>query len=81
MLAAQALFAAVSYYGDLAEHHYLELKSTLDPSANKDKEKIANFILGAASRTADLRVTAFQGYGVVIVGAAPGSSLASLRLT
>jgi hypothetical protein len=72
VLAAQALFAAVAYYGDLAEYHYLELKSTLDPSAKKDIQKIANFILGAANRTPDVRVTAFQGYGVVIVGAAPG---------
>lgn len=70
VLAAQALVAAVAQQGDLAERHYLELKSTLDLSTKKDKEKIAKFILGAANRMPDVAATAFEGYGVMIVGVA-----------
>jgi hypothetical protein len=57
----------------LAERHYLELKSTLDLSTKKDKEKIAKFILGAANRMPDVAATAFEGYGVMIIGVAQGA--------
>ena len=73
VLAAQELIAAVKYQGDMAERHYLELKSTLDLSAKKDKEKIAKFILGAANRMPDVALTAFEGYGVMIIGVSKGS--------
>lgn len=73
VLAAQALVAAVAEQGDLAERHYLELKSTLDLSTKKDKEKIAKFILGAANRMPDVAATAFEGYGVMIIGVAQGA--------
>lgn len=73
VLAAQALVAAVAQLGDLAERHYLELKSTLDLSTKKDKEKIAKFILGAANRMPDVAATAFEGYGVMIIGVAQGA--------
>ena len=73
VLAAQALVAAVAERGDLAERHYLELKSTLDLSTKKDKEKIAKFILGAANRMPDVAATAFEGYGVMIIGVAQGA--------
>lgn len=72
VLAAQALVAAVSQLGDLAEWHYLELKSTLDLSQKKDKEKIAKFILGAANRMPDVAQSAFEGMAVMIVGVAKG---------
>ena len=68
VLAAQRLVAAVAEQGDLAERHYLELKSELDLSTKKDKEKIAKFILGAANRMPDVAATAFEGYGVMIIG-------------
>ena len=70
VLAAQALVTAVAEQGDLAERHYLELKSTLDLSTKKDKEKIAKFILGAANRMPNVAATAFEGYGVMIIGVA-----------
>lgn len=70
VLAAQELVAAVAELGDLAERHYLELKSTLDLSKKKDKEKVAKFILGAANRMPDVAATAFEGYGVMIIGVA-----------
>lgn len=73
VLAAQALVAAVAEQGDLAERHYLELKSTLDLSTKKDKEKIAKFILGAANRMPDVAATAFEGYSVMIIGVAQGA--------
>lgn len=70
VLAARALIVAVAQQGDLAERHYLELKSTLDLSTKKDKEKIAKFILGAANRMPDVAAAAFEGYGVMIIGVA-----------
>ena len=73
VLVAQALVAAVAEQGDLAERHYLELKSTLDLSTKKDKEKIAKFILGAANRMPDVAATAFEGYSVMIIGVAQGA--------
>ena len=73
VLAAQALVAAVAQKGDLAERHYLELKSTLDLSTKKDKEKIAKFILGAANRVPDVAAAAFEGCGVMIIGVARGA--------
>lgn len=73
VLAAQRLVAAVAEQGDLAERHYLELKSELDLSTKKDKEKIAKFILGAANRMPDVAATAFEGYGVMIIGVKQGA--------
>lgn len=73
VLAAQALVTAVAQKGDLAERHYLELKSTLDLSTKKDKEKIAKFILGAANRMPDVAAAAFEGCGVMIIGVARGA--------
>lgn len=70
VLAAQSLVAVVAEQGDLAERHYLELKSTLNLSTKRDKEKIAKFILGAANRMPDVAATAFEGYGVMIIGVA-----------
>lgn len=73
VLEAQILVAAVAEQGDLAERHYLELKSTLKLSTKKDKEKIAKFILGAANRMPEVAATAFEGYGVMIIGVAQGA--------
>ncbi len=73
VLAANELIAAVAAVGDLAERHYLELKSTLDLSTKKHKEKIAKFILGAANRMPDVASTAFEGYGVMIIGVSQGA--------
>ncbi len=72
VLVAQELIGAVVELGDMAERHYLELKSTLDLTAKRDKEKIAKFILAAANRMPDLAATAFEGYGVMIVGVGSG---------
>ena len=72
VVAAQELVAAVSEKGDMAERHYLELKSSLDLSTKKDKEKIAKFILGAANRMPDVAAAAFEGYGVMIIGVSEG---------
>ena len=71
-MAAIDLVAAVAELGDLAERHYLELKSSLDLSQKKDKEKIAKFILGAANRMPDIAQSAFEGVAVMSVGVAKG---------
>lgn len=68
VLAAQRLVVAVAERGDLAERHYLELKSTLDLSTKRDKEKIAKFVLGASNRMPDIAADAFEGYAAMIVG-------------
>lgn len=73
VLAAQALVAAVAEHGDLAERHYLELKSALDLSTKKDKEKIAKFILGAGNRMPKVAASAFEGYAVMVIGVAKGA--------
>lgn len=72
VLAAQQLVAAVAERGDLAERHYLELKSTLDLSTKKDKEKIAKFILGAANRMPEVAASAFEGFAAMVVGVSQG---------
>lgn len=72
-LVAQRLVEAVAKQGDLAERHYLELKSTLDLSTKKDKEKIAKFILGAANRMPETAATAFEGYAAMLIGVSAGS--------
>jgi len=73
VLAAQRLVETVAEEGDLAERHYLELKSTLNLSTKKDKEKIAKFILGAANRMPETAVTAFEGYAAMLIGVSAGS--------
>ncbi|MGB5937265.1 MAG: hypothetical protein WBG76_15555 [Ornithinimicrobium sp.] len=73
LLAAQALVAAVTEQGNLAERHYLEPKSALDLSTKKDREKIAKFILGAGNRMPDVAAKGFEGYGVMVVGVAQGA--------
>lgn len=73
VLAAQRLVTAVAEHGDLAERHYLELKSTLNLSTKKDKEKIAKFILGAANRMPDTASAAFEGYAAMVIGVGKGS--------
>jgi hypothetical protein len=73
VLAAQRLVMAVAEHGDLAERHDLELKSILDLSTKKDKEKIAKFILGAANRMPDTAAAAFEGYAAIMIGVDKGS--------
>lgn len=68
VLAAQRLVAAIAEHGDLVERHYLELKSTLNLSTKKDREKIAKFILGAANRMPAIAATAFEGYAALVIG-------------
>jgi hypothetical protein len=72
ILAARSFLNAIAKQGDLAERHYLELKSQLDLSTKKDKEKIAKFILGAANRMPEIAVDAFEGYAIMVVGISEG---------
>lgn len=67
-LAAAQLVAAAADRGDLAEHHYLELKGPPDLASKVNKAKLAKFILGAANRLPERAAEAFEGYGVMIIG-------------
>lgn len=67
-LAARELIAAIAANGDQVEHHYLEVKSSLDFEKKSDVAKIAKFILGAANRMPDLASRAFDGRAIMVLG-------------
>jgi hypothetical protein len=67
-LTAAELVAAIAAGDDRLERHYLEVKGPLDFTTKPDTEKLAKFILGAANRMPDLASTAFEGYGVMVIG-------------
>lgn len=73
-LAAARLVEAVASGDDRLERHYLELKSDLDLTKKTDVAKIAKYILGSANRTTSVAATAFEGYGVMVIGVAPGDA-------
>ena len=70
--AALALVQAVAAGDDRVERHFLEVKGDLDLSKKNDIAKVAKFILGAANRLPAVASAAFEGYGVMIIGVAPG---------
>lgn len=72
--AASALVAAVAASDDRVERHFLEIKSDLDLSQKNDIAKIAKFVLGAANRLPSIASAAFEGYGVMVIGVAPGDA-------
>ena len=71
---ASALVEAVAASDDRVERHYLEIKSDLNLTQKNDIAKIAKFILGAANRLPRIANTAFEGYGVMVIGVAPGDA-------
>lgn len=71
---ASALVDAVAASDDRVERHYLEVKSDLDLSQKNDIAKIAKFILGSANRLPSVAGAAFEGYGVMVIGVAPGDA-------
>lgn len=73
--AARRLIEAVVASDDRVERHFLEVKSALDLTTKKDQAKLAKFILGAANRMPDQAGKAFEGYGVMVLGAAEGSAI------
>jgi hypothetical protein len=72
--AAGALVAAVAALDDRVERHYLEVKSDLDLGKKSDLGKVAKYILGSANRLPAVAATAFEGYGVMVIGVAPGDA-------
>ncbi|WP_052207401.1 hypothetical protein [Sinomonas humi] len=58
--------------GDVAEKHYLEVKSELDLVSKEEATKVAKFILGAANRLPSLAARDFGGYAVMVIGAKQG---------
>ncbi|MBM7502942.1 hypothetical protein ACFPER_05650 [Agromyces aurantiacus] len=70
--AASALVAAIAASDDRVERYYLEVKSDLNLSQKNDVAKIAKFILGSANRLPSVASAAFEGYGVMVIGVAPG---------
>lgn len=73
-LAARQLIEHIVASDDRIERHYLEIKSTLDLTTKKDQAKLVKFILGAANRMPDQAAKAFEGYGVMVVGASQGNA-------
>lgn len=71
-IVASRLVEASAAGDDRLERHYLEIKSDLDLTKKTDLTKIAKYILGSANRLPDVARTAFEGYGVMIIGVAPG---------
>lgn len=71
-LAAIALVEAVVANDDRVERHFLEIKSQLDLTTKKDQSKLAKFILGAANRMPEQAARAFEGYGIMVIGASDG---------
>lgn len=70
--AASALVTELAKLDDRFERHYLEIKSDLDPSKN-ELAKIAKYVLGSANRMPEKAAVAFEGYGVMVIGVAPGT--------
>jgi hypothetical protein len=56
--------------GDIAERHFIELKSEIDPTGKEGAAKVAKFILGAAHRDPDRAAKYLGGYAVMILGVA-----------
>lgn len=73
-LAAIALVEAVVANDDRVERHFLEIKSQLDLTIKKDQAKLAKFILGAANRMPERASRAFEGFGVMVIGASEGQA-------
>ena len=73
-IAAARLVSAVAASDDRVERHFLEVKSDLDLTKKTDVAKIAKYILGSANRLPDVAATAFEGYGVMVIGVAPGEA-------
>lgn len=73
-IVAAQLVTAVTAADDRVERHYLELKSNLDLTKKTDIAKIAKYILASANRMPDVAATAFEGYGVMVIGVAPGDA-------
>lgn len=73
-IAAARLVSAVAASDDRVERYFLEVKSDLDLTKKTDVAKIAKYILGSANRLPDVAATAFEGYGVMVVGVAPGDA-------
>lgn len=71
-LAATALVEAVVANDDRVERHFLEIKGHLDLTTRKHQAKLAKFILGAANRMPDQANRAFEGFGVMVIGASDG---------
>ena len=55
---------------DLAERHFIELKSDIDPTNKEGAAKVAKFILGAANRDPERTKKYLDGHAVMILGVA-----------
>lgn len=73
-VAASRLVEAIVARGDVAERHYLEVRSDVDLATKLGAAKVAKFILGAANRPLELAARAFGGYAVMILGVSEGQT-------
>lgn len=58
----------VAASGDLAERHFIELKSDIDPTSKEGAAKVAKFVLGAANRDPERAKKYLEGHAVMILG-------------
>lgn len=70
----QSILDHVVTVGDAAETTYLEVKSDIDVASKVGTAKIAKFLLGAANRLPREAARHFQGYAVLVIGAAKGEA-------
>lgn len=66
-----AFVESLTKVDDLAEGHWLEMKSELDVGRT-GAAKIAKFILGAANRQPDVAARVMEGYALMVLGVGPG---------
>lgn len=62
--------AYVSVAGGLAERHFIELKSDIDPTGKEGAAKVAKYILGTANRDPARASRYFEGRAVMVLGVA-----------
>jgi len=58
----------VGTYDDRHERHFLELKSDVPLDNDRNRAKVAKFILGAANRSPEIAGRYFSGHGLMVLG-------------
>ena len=57
----------VGTYDDRHERHFLELKSDVPLDSDKNRAKVAKFILGTANRSPDAAASYFDGHALLVL--------------
>ena len=65
---------------DIAEDHWLEMKSEVSLDGKAGVAKVAKFILGAANRMPEMADTALGGYSIMVLGISEGTKTGIPRI-